>query len=48
MQAVTQAGVPVTQIRRVIITHQDWDHIGTLPDIIAALDGNVDILIVML
>jgi glyoxylase-like metal-dependent hydrolase (beta-lactamase superfamily II) len=44
MAAVTQAGVPVTQIRRIIITHQDWDHIGTLPDIIAARDGKVDIL----
>ncbi len=44
MQAVTHAGVSATQIRRVIITHQDWDHIGTLPDIIAARDGKIDIL----
>ncbi len=44
MEAVTQAGVPVTQIRRIIITHQDWDHIGNLPDIIAARGGKIDIL----
>ena len=43
-QAVIQAGVPFTQIRRVIITHQDWDHIGTLPDILAAQGGQVDFL----
>ena len=43
-QAVIQAGVPFTQIRRVIITHQDWDHIGTLLDIMSAQNGHVDFL----
>jgi len=43
-QAVLQAGVPIAQIRRVIITHQDWDHIGTLADILAVQSGEVDFL----
>jgi glyoxylase-like metal-dependent hydrolase (beta-lactamase superfamily II) len=43
-QAIIQSGIPVKQIRRVIITHQDWDHIGTLPDILAASGGKVDFL----
>lgn len=43
-KAVTRAGVPFRQIRRVIVTHQDWDHIGTLPDILAALGGQTEIL----
>jgi glyoxylase-like metal-dependent hydrolase (beta-lactamase superfamily II) len=42
-QAVEQAGVPFSQIRRVVITHQDWDHIGTLPDILAARGSGVEI-----
>jgi glyoxylase-like metal-dependent hydrolase (beta-lactamase superfamily II) len=42
-QAVEQAGVPFNQIRRIIITHQDWDHIGTLGDILNALGDAVEI-----
>lgn len=42
-QAVTQAGVPFTQIKRVIITHQDWDHIGTLPAILSATNNEVEL-----
>ncbi len=38
-QAVEHAGVPFRQLRRVILTHQDWDHTGALPDILAAGDG---------
>jgi glyoxylase-like metal-dependent hydrolase (beta-lactamase superfamily II) len=43
LQAVTQAGVSFSQVRRVIITHQDWDHIGTLPEIIKATNGTVEL-----
>jgi glyoxylase-like metal-dependent hydrolase (beta-lactamase superfamily II) len=43
VQAVALAGVSFTEIRRVIITHQDWDHIGTLPEIIKATDGKVEL-----
>ncbi|MDR3563082.1 MAG: MBL fold metallo-hydrolase [Negativicutes bacterium] len=35
-QAVEAAGVLFGSIRRVIITHQDWDHMGSLPDVLAA------------
>ena len=33
-RAVEAAGVPFEQIRRILVTHQDWDHIGTLPEIL--------------
>ncbi|WP_425060081.1 putative metallo-hydrolase YflN [Sporomusa carbonis] len=42
-KAVEQEDVPFTHIRRVIITHQDWDHIGTLPDILRTLGSKVEI-----
>ncbi len=32
------------RVDRVVLTHQDWDHIGTVPDIIQALKGQVQIL----
>lgn len=44
VKAVINAGVPFTKINHVIITHQDWDHIGTLSNIITARDNDVDIL----
>jgi len=43
VQAVTAAGISFAQIKRVIITHQDWDHIGTLPEIIKATNGKVEL-----
>ncbi|WP_371373008.1 MBL fold metallo-hydrolase [Sporomusa aerivorans] len=41
-QAVEQAGVSFQQVKRVLITHHDWDHIGTLPDILQ-FNGSVQI-----
>ncbi|MHB1654485.1 MAG: MBL fold metallo-hydrolase [Desulfitobacteriaceae bacterium] len=38
-QAVEEADVPFDRIRRVIITHQDWDHIGNLPEIVREGNG---------
>ncbi|MDR7867656.1 MAG: MBL fold metallo-hydrolase [Sporomusaceae bacterium] len=38
-QAIERAGVPFPQLRRVILTHQDWDHTGALPDLLAAGPG---------
>lgn len=35
-QAIERAGVPFRQLRRVILTHHDWDHTGALPDLLAA------------
>jgi glyoxylase-like metal-dependent hydrolase (beta-lactamase superfamily II) len=43
VQAVTAAGISFAQIKRVIITHQDWDHIGTLPEILKATNGKVEL-----
>jgi glyoxylase-like metal-dependent hydrolase (beta-lactamase superfamily II) len=43
VQAVTAAGISFAQIKRVIITHQDWDHIGTLPEIIKATSGKIEL-----
>ncbi len=40
-RAVESAGVPFRRIRRVILTHQDWDHTGTLPDILRAGGGEI-------
>lgn len=41
-QLVEQTGVNFSRIKRVIITHQDWDHIGNLPEIVREL-GDVEI-----
>jgi glyoxylase-like metal-dependent hydrolase (beta-lactamase superfamily II) len=35
-EALAEVGVALSQIRRVIITHSDWDHIGLMADIIRA------------
>ncbi len=42
-KAVEDAGIPFAKIKRIIITHQDWDHIGTLPDILEARNGEAEI-----
>ncbi|MCL6454335.1 MAG: MBL fold metallo-hydrolase [Alicyclobacillus sp.] len=38
-QAVEAAGVRFADIRHIILTHQDIDHIGSLPELVEALDG---------
>lgn len=42
-EAVAATGIRWTQIRRVILTHQDIDHIGNLPEVVASLNGKVEI-----
>lgn len=32
-EAVEKTGVPFDRLRRIIVTHYDWDHIGALSDI---------------
>lgn len=44
IKAATTVGVSLNQIRRIIITHQDWDHIGTMADIISARNGQMDLI----
>ncbi|MGC5327423.1 MBL fold metallo-hydrolase [Brevibacillus sp. SYSU BS000544] len=39
-----QESIPFEKITKIIITHQDRDHIGSLPDIIAASEGKIHVL----
>lgn len=42
-KAIEQAGSRFEDIRHIIITHQDIDHIGGLPEILDALGGKAEI-----
>jgi len=42
--AMDAAGAPLARLGRVIVTHQDLDHIGGLPEILAAAPGPVEVL----
>jgi glyoxylase-like metal-dependent hydrolase (beta-lactamase superfamily II) len=35
---------PFKQLTKIIITHQDLDHIGSLPDLVAASEGRIEVL----
>jgi glyoxylase-like metal-dependent hydrolase (beta-lactamase superfamily II) len=43
-EAVEKKGVPLNRLRRIIITHQDWDHIGSLPDIQKAYGHDIQVI----
>jgi glyoxylase-like metal-dependent hydrolase (beta-lactamase superfamily II) len=42
--AIRKAGVPFSKLNKIIITHQDWDHIGALAEIITAMGSNIEVL----
>lgn len=42
-QAVEQRIQSLKHLKRIILTHQDWDHTGTIPDFLHALEGQVQI-----
>lgn len=42
-KALEDTGVQLEKLKRIILTHQDWDHIGTLPDLLTARNGKVEI-----
>ncbi|GGA37587.1 MBL fold metallo-hydrolase [Paenibacillus physcomitrellae] len=42
-ESVREAGVAWNDIRRIILTHQDIDHIGSLPAIVASLPSKPEI-----
>lgn len=39
-----QASVPLQKLSTIIITHQDRDHIGSLPELVEAAEGGVQVL----
>lgn len=43
-EACNRAGAPLERLTRIILTHQDIDHIGGLPDLLEALDHDVEVL----
>ena len=43
-EACRNAGAPLERLTRIILTHQDIDHIGGLPELLAALDQDVEVL----
>ncbi|USG65615.1 MBL fold metallo-hydrolase [Brevibacillus ruminantium] len=40
---ILAAGVSLDQLKAVILTHQDFDHIGSLPDILQELGGRIQV-----
>lgn len=43
-EAVKKAGIPFERISKVILTHQDIDHVGSLASIVKELDGKVEVI----
>ena len=43
-EAMAQAGVPLERLTKIVITHQDLDHIGGLPALVAELGSRVEVL----
>ena len=42
--ACARAGVPLERLTRVVLTHQDIDHIGGLPELLDAVGDRVEVL----
>jgi glyoxylase-like metal-dependent hydrolase (beta-lactamase superfamily II) len=40
---IEKAGVPFNKLTKVILTHQDIDHIGSLPEILKAADHKIEV-----
>lgn len=43
-EAMSGAGVPFEKLGKVLITHQDVDHIGSLPDILKASTNKIEVI----
>lgn len=41
--AMNDAGVPFEKLKAIIVTHQDLDHIGSLPEILQAATHQIDV-----
>ncbi|MCM3628249.1 MBL fold metallo-hydrolase [Paenibacillus glycanilyticus] len=42
--AFQEAGIPFEKLTKILITHQDSDHIGSLPDLVQAFGDQVQVL----
>jgi glyoxylase-like metal-dependent hydrolase (beta-lactamase superfamily II) len=42
--AMDEAGVPFSKLSKIILTHQDLDHIGGLPEILRESDHKIEVL----
>jgi glyoxylase-like metal-dependent hydrolase (beta-lactamase superfamily II) len=42
--ALERESIPLDKVTKIIITHQDLDHLGSLPELIEALGGQVEVL----
>ena len=43
-EAIEKAGVSFDRLNKVILTHQDIDHVGSLPEILAKSQHKIDVL----
>ncbi len=43
-EACLQAGIPLERLTRIVLTHQDIDHIGGLPELLRAVGHEVEVL----
>lgn len=41
---LAQESIPFERLTKIIITHQDRDHIGSLPELVAAAEGSIQVL----
>lgn len=42
--SMQEAGVPLDRLHAVLLTHQDLDHIGSLPDVVSAKNGQLEVI----
>ncbi|TDF92330.1 MBL fold metallo-hydrolase [Paenibacillus piri] len=43
-EAMEQAGVPLAKLNKIVMTHQDLDHIGSLPALQQELSGRLEVM----
>jgi glyoxylase-like metal-dependent hydrolase (beta-lactamase superfamily II) len=43
LDAIKETGVPIDHVKTVILTHQDIDHIGALPELLPSLPADVQV-----